>query len=221
MSYYIDAELPHIFIHIPKTAGASILKVIQQNYNYNVIPNYRTTYKNYHSTLADFDNFLCEYNCSFYVFTIVRNPWSRAASWFHFRKEVLRKGLKALSAGKHTKKVIEDYDLIVSEYEVMNKDFNIWLKNYYKQRWDHSWFSLFDTQSSWLESSKCSIDKIIKFENLNKEINEVSIFKNKILPMYNKNPVNYRYVDMYNSESINLIKNIYEIDIDNFKYTFK
>ena len=42
MSYYIHAEQPHIFIHIPKTAGSSILQVIKQNYDYEIISNNET-----------------------------------------------------------------------------------------------------------------------------------------------------------------------------------
>ena len=221
MSYCIDFEIPHIFIHIPKTAGSSILQVIQQNYNYRVIENSNTTYSNYHSTLYHASEFIQEANVDYYVFTVVRNPWSRASSWFHFRKEVLRQGLKALNAGKHTKKVIDNLEVVKAEYDLMDQGFNKWLPLYYNHKWDHTWFSLNDTQYSWIESNNFKVNNIIKFENINNEITEVPIFKNKVLPLHNVGPVSYDYVSMYNNESKKLIEQIYEIDIDTFKYTFK
>lgn len=220
MSYFINSNQPHIFIHIPKTAGASILQVIKKNYNYEIIPNSRTMYSNYHSTLKDVEQFISPYKSNFFIFSVVRNPWSRAASWFYFRKEVLRKGLKAITANKNTTKVINNYNLILNEYETMNEGFNQWLKYYFKSTWDYTWFSLSEPQTSWLESSKYKVNKIIKFENLNKEFNRISIFKNKKISLYNQSPVKYNYIDIYNLQSINLIKKIYEVDIDTFKYTF-
>lgn len=219
MSYIIESNPNTVFIHIPKTAGASILKLINQNYKYQTITNSRTRYTNYHSTLDDASNFL-QSSSDYYIFTVVRNPWSRACSWFYFRKEVLRQGLKAIYAGKHTKKVIENFDLINNEYQIMNDDFNSWLKLYYNSNWDHTWFSLNDTQSSWIKNNNFSIDNIIKFENIEKEIKEIPIFKDKILPHYNSSPIKYDYTNMYNLESKKLIDKIYQEDIDTFKYTF-
>lgn len=220
MSYYIHAKQPHIFIHIPKTAGSSILQLIKKNYDYNVIINNETKYTNYHSSLEHASNFMCPYNVNLYVFAVVRNPWSRAASWFYFRREVLRKGLKAITAGKHTKKVVEDFDLIFKEYTTMNKDFNKWINLYYNSKWDYTWFSLNDAQSSWLKSTKLKVNNIIKFENISTSINSVPIFQNKTLPLYNVSPVKYDYTDMYNTESKKLINKIYQEDIDTFEYTF-
>ena len=220
MSYYIKADQPHIFIHIPKTAGSSVLQLIKKNYEYTTITNNRTEYSNYHSTLSDASKFISPNDVNLYIFTVVRNPWSRVASWFHFRKEILKKGLKAINAKKHTKKVIEDYDLIFNEYEIMNKDFNKWINLYYNSKWDHTWFSLNDTQSSWLQSSTLQINNIIKFENINASINNVPIFQNKTLPLYNVGPVKYNYIDMYNKQSRKLINKIYQEDIDTFEYTF-
>ena len=104
MSYYIQSPTPAIFIQIPKTAGRSVLTLINENYKYETITNNKTLNNNYHSTLADVDSFICPLVPP-YVFTIVRNPWCRVASWFFFRQEVLRQGLKALFAGKKTNKV--------------------------------------------------------------------------------------------------------------------
>ena len=221
MSYYIHAEQPHIFIHIPKTAGSSILQVIKQNYDYEIISNNETKYTNYHSSLEHASNFVCPYNSAFYIFTVVRNPWSRVSSWFHFRKEIVRKGLKAINAGKHTKKVVEDYELILNEYNIMNDDFNKWIELYYNSKWDHTWFSLNNTQTAWLQSTKFTVDNVIKFEDINTGIKDVPMFQNKTLPVYNVSPVKYDYTNMYNSASQNLISKIYQEDIDTFKYTFK
>ena len=78
-----------------------------------------------------------------------------------------------------------------------------------------------DTQSAWLQSTKFTVDNVIKFEDINTGIKDVPMFQNKTLPVYNVSPVKYDYTNMYNSASQNLISKIYQEDIDTFKYTFK
>lgn len=219
MSYYIESKTPAVFIHIPKTAGRSVLTLIKNNYNYEIIPNDRTSNLNFHSTLKDAEDFVNEKDP--YVFSIVRNPWCRTASWFFFRREVLRQGLKALYAGKKTNKVQDNYDIVLEEYNIMIDSFEKWLTRYHNHAWDNTWFKLSDSQSTWLKSKLISVDKIIKFENINEEINNIEIFKNMTLPITNKGPSNLSYRNIFtNSYTVNLIKSLYEEDIDNFGYTF-
>ena len=219
MSYYIQSPTPAIFIHIPKTAGRSVLTLINENYKYETITNNKTLNNNYHSTLADVDSFICPLVPP-YVFTIVRNPWCRVASWFFFRQEILRQGLKALFAGKKTNKVQDNVDIVLKEYKTMNRSFDEWLAKYHNQCWDNTWFSLAHSQSTWLKSNTLSVNKIIKFEKIN-EIHNIDIFKNMTFPLTNKGPSSKSYRDIFtNSYGVDLIKSIYEEDIDTFEYTF-
>lgn len=219
MSYYIEAKIPTVFIHIPKTAGRSVLTLIKDNYDYQIIPNDRTTNLNFHSTLEDAENIVNGVDP--YVFSIVRNPWSRTASWFFFRREVLRQGLKALYAGKKTNKVQDNLDVVLEEYNTMLDSFEKWLTHYHNCKWDNTWFRLADSQSTWLKSKLISVDKVIKFENINEEIKNIELFKNMSFPLTNKGPSNSSYRELFtNSYTVDLIKSLYEEDIDTFGYTF-
>lgn len=219
MSYYIQSDEPHIFIHIPKTAGRSIYTLINNNYDYTHIPNLRTNDYNYHSTLQDVENFICPIS-TFTSFTIVRNPWSRIASWFFFRKNILKTVLPRLEYGRKTNKTIRDYDIILKEYEMMNHSFDKWLTYYHNQPWDYTWFCASDNQVSWLKSDIFTIDKIIKFEHINTEIADIDIFKGMKLPITNKGPNTNPYRNIFNSYSTQLVRTLYEEDIDTFKYSF-
>ena len=54
----------------------------------------------------------------------------------------------------------------------MNDDFNKWIELYYNSKWDHTWFSLNNTQTAWLQSTKFTVDNVIKFEDINTGIKE-------------------------------------------------
>jgi|TARA_B110000977_G_scaffold29391_1_gene38221 hypothetical protein len=220
MSYYIDSAEPHIFIHIPKTAGRSIFSLINNNYSYTHITNSRTHNLNFHSTLRDVEDFICPLGVAIPTFTVVRNPWTRIASWYFFRQEILRRALPRLKNGRKTNKTVRDYDIIFKEHEAMLHSFDKWLTFYHNQLWDYTWFSASDNQVSWLKSNTMSVSKIIKFENLNAEITDVEIFKGMELPVLNKGPIEDPYKNLFNGYTRNLVKVLYEEDIDTFKYSF-
>jgi hypothetical protein len=221
VSYFVYKENPILFIHIPKTGGASLLRGFSNAYhgNVNVVTNNRTRWSNYHSTLQDFEDWLCPLETP-KIFTFVRNPWARAVSWYFFRKEVLRQGLKSLSANKPSKK-IQNLKASMKEYRCMEKGFYAWLERYNEKVWDYTWFSLSTTQSTWIKSSTYNIDNIIKLEEIHNHFYKIDYLKEVKLPHINKSASSERdWKSMYNGASRDIIKNLYEEDIDVFKYTF-
>lgn len=221
MSYFVNKELPLLFLHIPKTGGASVLNFFNSQFKDNVytVTNNRTMNTNYHSTLQDFDNFLCPIENP-YIFTIVRNPWSRAVSWFFFRKEVLRQGIKSLSANKFTYK-IKNLKSAIKEHKVMEKGFDNWLLKYYNSCWDYTWFSLSDNQSTWLKSNNYRVDYVIKLESLYSDLQKNDMLKRLEIPHVNKSESsNVLYRDIYSTISKDFIGKLYQEDIDTFKYSF-
>lgn len=216
MSYLIKKSNPILFIHIPKTAGKSIIESFK-NVSCEIIPNNRTHNNNFHSTLLDCKN-LPDYN-KIWKFTVVRNPWRRAVSWYNFRKKTLLLSLKRMkNNNKSVVKVVNNFEKINKEYELMNEDFNLWLESYIDCPWDFTWFSLSDDQTSWIEPFT-DINKIFKYETLNKD------FKKQFdltLPYYNVSTnQEYNWRSLYNKKSIDLIKDYYKRDIENFDYYFK
>lgn len=214
MSYIIDREPQKlVFVHIPKTAGQSIYSVFEDNCIH--VPNDRTSNSNYHSTLKDIENFTEIEN--YKIFTVVRNPWSRTASWYFFRKKILRLSIKRSNSNKSVDKI--DFNNLkdpVKEYELMS-DFNLWLHRYICEPWDFTWFSLADPQSHWLES-KNSVDQIFKFESLSADFKAAFDID---LPKKNQSSASsILWRDMYSKKGKKLIEKYYQEDIDRFNYTF-
>lgn len=219
MSIIIHDSTPLIFIHIPKTAGRSITETIKTKFGTDVIPNTRTKNSNYHSTIKDAEDFvgnLDHYCC----FTVVRNPWDRMASWFNFRKNILQASLKQMRKTGTARKVSYlTADEIFRELEVMELGLYQWLVEYKDRPWDYTWFSPTTTQCEWIRDRK--IDTIIKYENLQHEINQLKIFRDLTLKELNvSSNKKSSYQQLYNKNSRNLIAQIYQEDIDKFEYTF-
>ena len=120
-------------------------------------------------------------------FTIIRNPYDKMVSWYFYLKRNLG----------------ENYDII---------DFKEWIK-------DPSIFWHVDDPISYLKPQHTWVDetvKIIKFENLNKELNE--FFGEDIdLPMVNKSDHDH-YLNYYNKESLDIVYSKYKEDFKKYNY---
>lgn len=215
MSVYNDK---FVFIHIPKTAGASLTLALSKNYTLETISNDRTENKNFHSTAKDYIDLKLDYKNKF-KFSIVRNPWDRATSWYFFRKNIIISDLNRLKKGETIKRLKNNLANLSRELEVMEQGFNFWLKEYISQPWDYTWFSLSHDQSTWLDYM--AFDKILKFENLKNDLENVSFLKNLNLPtLHESKNSNIDFKSLYNSYSIDLIADIYKRDIEKFNYDF-
>lgn len=214
MSYVINKKNQRlVFIHIPKTAGQSIYTVFEDHCIH--VPNKRTVNSNYHSTLQDVENFADIKN--YKIFTVVRNPWSRAVSWYFFRKKILRLAIKKLNSNKNINKInFNKFKDPVKEYELMD-NFNLWLHSYIHEPWDYTWFSLANPQTYWLEG-KNSVDQIFKFESLSADFKATFGID---LPKKNQSSASkVSWRELYSLDSIKLIEKIYKEDIDCFGYKF-
>lgn len=214
MSYIINAEKQYMFIHIPKTAGASLIASLK-SYNPIHIKNNETIDANYHSTLAHASEL---YNIKdYYTFAVVRNPYDRIASWYYFRKGVLQKNLKRIIKNNPAKKlqVVNDVNAVTQELADM-ENFDLWLEQYYDQSWDYTWFKLSTPQNTWITPS---VDTLFKFESLN-EINKFDLFKNVQIPQKNVSSNKGSYKDLFSTRSKQFAKTFVAEDLDLFKYTF-
>jgi chondroitin 4-sulfotransferase 11 len=216
MSYIINATKPYIFIHIPKTAGASIIDTLSK-FEYSVIKNDRTADSNYHSTIYDLDKNINIKN--FIKFSVVRNPYDRVISWYNFRIKCLRHDLKQHQKNNFRKGLVlsENYADLKQEYDI-SKNFDNWLLTYYNQKWDNTWFSLEHNQYDWIGNH---MNYIIRFENLESDLKKyIEPFNDLELSKVNITLNRKSYRDFYSSKSKTLVTKIYEKDLDIFKYTF-
>jgi len=120
-------------------------------------------------------------------FTIVRNPYDKMVSWYFYLKKQLGK----------------QYDII---------EFNKWIEDPSKFWHANDPISFLKPQHEWIDNTV----QIIKFENINKELND--FFKEEInLPITNESNHNY-YLEYYNNKSLNVISNRYKKDFEKFNY---
>ena len=119
-------------------------------------------------------------------FTIIRNPYDKMVLWYFYLK-----------------KNLGNYNVI---------EFNDWIKDPSKFWHANDPISFLKPQYDWIDDTV----EIIKFENLNKEIN--SFFNKKInLPVTNKSNHN-NYLEYYNKQSLDIIYDKYKKDFIKFNY---
>lgn len=180
-----------IFIHINKTAGTSIIKVIGKPFRKHL------TAKEIIKTIGQ-----KKWNNA-YKFTVVRNPWDKVVSQYKHNVK--------LNKNQMTKKPISFKDWVSRTYG-KNKD----LKYYGRPQMylpQVEWLKDFD--------EKINIEKIIRFENLNEGINDVfrTLDINHELPHVNRTHKS-NYKDFYDNESKKIISDWFHEDIAVFDYSF-
>jgi hypothetical protein len=206
-----------IFIHIPKCAGTSLTNLFFKDYDLDwKKPNYeihygwcpkRKIHMQHATPLELLDLGLIDKDIwdSYYKFTVVRNPWSRAHSDYFW-----------LMKTRKIKDSFQNYINKRGEFEEILRD-----RESFFYRGDH-----LTSQSSYLDTEKNSkIDKIIKFENISKGVKQVLEdlkLPNWGIPHTNKGKKQYKhYSDFYTNTNKKLVELKYKDDIKILKYKFE
>lgn len=178
------------FIHINKTGGSSIEKALG-------LPLIHKTAREYRDDIG------AERWRLRFSFAIVRNPWDRAVSQFHYRKSIDKTNLESASV-----------------------EFPEWVRSVFSERsspyLDEA--EMFLTQADWVcdESGIIIVDYVGKFERLQDEWEEICRRLNRphsVLPHVKRSPrVDYR--DYYDSTSKRIISEFFARDIELFGYRF-
>jgi len=208
-----------IFIHIPKAGGTSIETVLcdfplfryqlVNKYNwYGNIKNDETKYELDHSTMAYLKRNCKYYDNSYFSFAIVRNPYARLVSEYHYCKYQYSRFIKKLDSFK---------DFV---YELKDK-FDYVLKNKEK---DHLYVSHYLPQYLFTHNYRKVkiVNKIYKLENLNEEWTDIceilDIDKELVRTEKNASKFKYNYEDYYDDELKNIVYMMYKDDFEVFNY---
>ncbi len=167
-----------VFIHIPKTGGTTIEHIF---FNRNGSSEHKdiTFYQDY------FD---------YYVFSFVRNPYTRIISIYNYY----------INGGNKTK----------SDINKLRKDLDI---NDFLDEYNENNLSFLKTQYSYLQDSKY-IDFVGRFENFSRDLQLVCDKLNIKYIDINKRKTDYTNNYLITPKFIDMISNIYHIDFVKYNY---
>ena len=189
----IIEEHKTIFIHIPKTAGTSIKNYFGMKTPKDIEP------LKQHDTVYDIKEKIPIKYKSYSKFTIVRNPYDRMVSWFHYLK------IKTNPTNFFTGEVNQE------QFEFKkNIDFKQWLKN------PNKYFiyprELLSVQCNWIDDTV----NVLKYENLKNDLE--NFFKTEIEIPHIHNSNHDNYLKYYDDQCLDLVYKEYKKDFKKFNY---
>jgi hypothetical protein len=134
------------------------------------------------------------------AFSILRNPWSRLVSFYHYGDE--------LAPGSWFYRKPMSWDDYINGIDSF-----MMTPNYY---WNHP-YSQWAAQLDWLEPNRVSL---LRYENLKEDIND--FFGSDIkLPHVNSSVYKRHYTEYYTQEQRDKVANWFRLDINYFGFNFE
>jgi len=208
-------ELKTIFVHIPKTAGVSLIHaIISQILGYDTsgeIGHLSNKLKGQFSLANQQKHKQAQYYIpdnditqelwdTYYKFAFVRNPWDRAVSEFHWRHSL------------PTRRPSKDFKEFLRHCERRLKRTE---KGIY---WTHA-----QTQKSYITNNngELILDDIFRFEDIENSIKTISKKLNIPLELKKYNSSKHKnYREYYDNETKEMVNNLYYEDVEMFDYEF-
>lgn len=212
---------PITFVHIPKCAGSSVHHWMKKTFG--------KLNERLHSTIFQMEIF----NLNIPSFTIIRNPFDRAFSWYKYRKQVLENQLKFNPNNSKFLKELDNW----------HTGFSKWIAEDFRKEWHGK--ETFDPSmkprmffcpqgnivlphapmSDWIvdKNNRIPVDYVLRFENLDTEFQQIIKFTNSPINLIQKNISQVKlqnYKDFYNSNAKKIVQSCYQKDLDIFKYNF-
>lgn len=173
------------FIHTPKTGGESISAWLHDN----VGSSWRKDEKHYH-----YGEMKKKYRDLGFTYGVVRNPWDRIVSGYHYYKG------KNATILRKKKNPIRNFEQFIK-----SENFGETLE-----------------KPQWKFVPPGKVDLIIRFENLEEDFKQVQEFYNKPIPLPHRNQSVHTHYSEYYTEQwmIDIVEKHFHQDIKFFKYEF-
>ncbi len=189
-----------LFIHIPKTGGSSIGTILKP---YMLKTPEIVGHQGY-------DECIKFYNPD-YIFTVIRNPWDWRSSWYHYIKEY------PFDSGH-----IFEYEKIkfLNFNEHLNWIYNEPKENFTESNYNGKVSKLFlKSQSDYIGVGNV---KLLRFENIKDDFEKYMLELGLEIKLDKKirKSTNYNYREYYNKKSIEIVKKMWLVDINKFKYEY-
>lgn len=194
------------FIHIPKCAGTSVNKWLEQFQMPERISAHPTLESLKRTREIDFS------------FTIVRNPWDRLVSFYHFTKNI-RDPQGILIQHGITNQMLQDMFYHCNGYSVW-PSFDQWLRdlpNFKKPEIMKDFPTPMTQQHLWVNG----LDVVLRVENLEHDFRQIQEKFNCLTPLPLENTSTHTsYQDYYTAETKDLVANWFADDIKLLGYEF-
>jgi hypothetical protein len=205
----IIEDIGLVFIHIPKTAGTSIKKWMQENCNAQLAGSPHAgvgQIKEKNIKLPDNTQF----------FTVVRNPFARQLSHYRYHLEMHREIVKHNQQEKINDpapvRILEELEKGFEHWFLEEKEFVRPNPRWWNYKWTNQW--------QWIDVDNTHI---MKFENLQEDIQWLFNKTNCYSPLTTENASgsykeNYR--DHYSQKLREIVEREHQRDFELFGYTF-
>ena len=186
-------QLKCVFLHIPKAAGSSITKTLAK-----YLGKSREVYRppKYKFLTANMlHHILGKSLDQYFVFTVVRNPWDRVVSFYHYKQQI--------------RQPPNDLPLDVTFEQWIRSNGHYELPHQYHQLIDHS------------GKIHPRIDFMGRLENINNDWKEICKGLNIDIPLiHDKQSKHTHYRDYYTPKIKGIIDNYYDVDIRLLNYDY-
>jgi len=192
----INHEKKLIFIHIPKTAGTSIIKAMGVE---NIL---------IEKTIEEYKEHYQEYWNKYTKFTVVRDPIDRFISAYKFARMKESGWFSATGEENLVKHV---------HYELCNKlDINGYAKHVYDNKKEYNIWIIPQTFIISNNKNEIEIDYFVRYENLLEDLKKIGI---ENIEKLNSSKIQDNKLIKLTKKSKDMLHEIYDIDYQHFNYT--
>lgn len=206
----INHKKKYIYIHIPKTAGESIASIL--------VDDGARRLGDKHNTINQVEKFVKSAK-DYYIFSVVRNPFEQAVSFYEHLRKPLYKSYDEL------KSQYPEYDgLLYPKKEcqsAMKLSFPDWCKAVYAETNTCHWFHDYNCFLDFKTSSISQVN-VFKFEEIFKleKVLEVNFGIHEKLPRLNESKKSKNIKHYYDSKTLDIVTNNFSDSLQKFEYEF-